>query len=62
MTADAWAQFMQFLQILLSLGLDYLEKTLRYASDEELAKEVGDLRRWRILKQGDTWLSFFERN
>jgi 16S rRNA (guanine966-N2)-methyltransferase len=23
--------------------------------------EVGDLRRWRILKQGDTWLSFFER-
>lgn len=23
--------------------------------------EVGDLRRWRILKQGDTWLSFYER-
>jgi 16S rRNA (guanine966-N2)-methyltransferase len=24
--------------------------------------EVGELRRWRILKQGDTWLSFFEHN
>ncbi len=23
---------------------------------------AGTLRRWRILKQGDTWLSFFERN
>ncbi len=23
---------------------------------------VGDLRRWRILKQGDTWLSFYEHN
>ena len=27
-----------------------------------IADEVGFLRRWRILKQGETWLSFFEHN
>ena len=27
----------------------------------ELKDEVGDMRRWRILKQGDSALSFYER-
>jgi 16S rRNA (guanine966-N2)-methyltransferase len=29
---------------------------------KELKDEVGSLRRWRILKQGDSSLSFYERS
>ncbi len=35
---------------------------VEHHAKKPIADEVGELRRWRILKQGDTWLSFFERN
>lgn len=31
-------------------------------SKNHLPDSIGHLRRWRILKQGHTWLSFYERN
>lgn len=34
---------------------------VEHHSKKAIPDEVGNLRRWRILKQGDTWLSFFER-
>ena len=34
---------------------------VEHHSKKSIPDEIGDLRRWRVLKQGDTWLSFFER-
>jgi 16S rRNA (guanine(966)-N(2))-methyltransferase RsmD len=31
-------------------------------SKNELPDLVGQIRRWRIIKQGETWLSFYEKN
>ncbi len=35
---------------------------VEHHAKKAIPDEVGGIRRWRILKQGDTWLSFFERN
>jgi 16S rRNA (guanine966-N2)-methyltransferase len=35
---------------------------VEHHAKKAIPDEVGELRRWRVLKQGDTWLSFFEHN
>lgn len=35
---------------------------VEHHSKKHVPDEVGSLRRWRIIKQGETWVSFYERD